>query len=172
MSTGMSHAAAVAALGLACAWTARADESNCSDGKYTYRESEQAEPVTKGGGDSKEGLNTATSEDFELLAPATRYIDYEVHDGKTKMSFRIKEGGTLKFKNKSADRILRIKSDARLPPFDVPEHPEPRWEFTVDPKDDLDVTIDAAYVAGSCFTYSSQIGDSDAEDPIVIIERK
>jgi hypothetical protein len=163
---------AVAALGLTCAWTAQADESNCSEGKYTYRETEQAEPVTKGGDDSKEGMNTTTSGDFELMAPATRWFDFEVHNGTTKMSYRIKERGTLKFKNKSPDKILRIKSDAKRPPFDVPDNSKPQWEFTVDPKSSLSVDIDDAYVHGDCFTYSSQIGESTPDDPIVIIERR
>ena len=107
MNTRMKLATAVAALGLTCAWTAQADESNCSEGTYTDPETEQAEPVTKGGDDSKEGMDTTTSGDFEMLAPTTRYFDFEVHDGKTKMSYRIKERGTLKFKNKSPDKILR-----------------------------------------------------------------
>jgi hypothetical protein len=171
MNTRMKLATAVAAVGLTCAWMAQADESNCSsEGKYNDPETAQAEPVTKSGDDSKEGMNTTTSGDPELLAPGTRWLDYEVHEGKTKMSFRIKEGGTLKFKNKSPDKILRIKSDAKRPPFDVPDSSKPQWEFTVDRKSSLSVDIDEAYVHGDCFTYSSQIGESTAEDPIVIIE--
>ena len=88
------------------------------------------------------------------------------------MSFRIKERGTLKFKNKSPDKILRVKSDAKRPPFDVSDYSKPQWEFTVGPKSTLSVDIDEAYVHGDCFTYSSQIGDSTADDPIVIIERR
>lgn len=172
MNTRMKLATAVAALGLTCAWTAQADESNCSEGTYTDPETEQAEPVTKGDDDSKEGVDTTTSGDFEMLAPTTRYFDFEVHDGKTKVSYRIKERGTLKFKNKSPDQILRIKSDAKRPPFDVPHNSKPQWEFTVGPKSHLSVDIDEAYVHGDCFTYSSQIGGSTADDPIVIIERR
>jgi len=172
MNTRMNLPTAVAALGLACAWTAQADESNCSKGKYNEPETAQAEPVTKGGDDSKEGMDTTTSGDLELLAPGTRWLDYEVHDGKTKMSFRIKERGTLKFKNKSPDKTLLIKSDPELPPPFVPEDSKPLRELTVGAKSTLDVHIDAAYVAGDCFTYSSQIGESTAEDPIVIIERR
>lgn len=171
MNTRMNLAAAVAALGLTCAWTAQAGDSNCSDGGvYTDPETEPAEPVTKDGDDYEE--ETTTSGDPELLAPAVRYLDYEVHKGKTKLSFRIKEGGTLKFKNKSTTKTLRIKSDAKLAPFDVPGDPEPRWEFTVNPKSNSDVIIDEKYVAGMCFTYSTQIDGATAEDPIVIIERK
>ncbi len=77
MDTRMKLAAAVAALGLTCAWTAQADESNCSEGTYTVPETEQVEPVTKGGDDSKEGMDTTILGDFELLAPATRYFDFE-----------------------------------------------------------------------------------------------
>jgi hypothetical protein len=172
MKTNIKLATAVAALGLTCSWMAQADESNCSAGKYNDPEPAQAEPVIKGGDDSKEGMNTTTSVDLEVLVPGTRYLDYEVHDGKTKMSFRIKEGGTLKFHNKSTDKTLHIRSDAKLPPFDVPDSSKPQWEFTVDPKSNLEVRINEDYVAGDCFTYSSQIGDSTAEDPIVIIERR
>jgi hypothetical protein len=172
MKTSTKLTTAVAALGLTCAWMAQADESNCSAGKYNDPEPAQAEPVTRGGDDSKDGMSKTTSVDLELLAPGTRYLDYEVHDGKTKMSFRIKEGGELKFKNKSLDKTLLIKSDAGLPPPFVPENSKPVREFTVDAGSEKKVTIDDAYKHGDCFTYSSQIGDSTAEDPIVIIERR
>lgn len=171
MNTRTKVAATVAALGLTCAWTAQATDPNCSDdGVYTEPETEPDEPLAKDGDDYKG--ETTTSGDPEILAPPVRYLDYEVHKGKTKLSFRIKEGGTLKFKNKSTTKTLRIKSDAKFAPFVVQGDPEPRWEFTVNRKSNTDVTIDEKYVDGMCFTYSTQIDGATAEDPIVIIERK
>ena len=173
MNTRMKLVSAIAAIGLTCSSLAEADESNCSsEGKYTNPETGQVKPATEVGDDYKQAVNTTTSSDAEIQAPSVRYFNYEVHDGKTKMSFRIKEGGTLKFKNKSLTKTLRIKSDAKLAPFDVEGSAEPRWNFDVDPKSDVDVTIDERYIAGMCFTYSSQIDGSDLEDPIVIIEKK
>src|SRR5688572_14507512 len=121
MNTRTKLATAVAALGLTCAATALADESNCSKGKYNEPETAQAEPVTKGGDDSKEGMDTTTSGDLELLAPGTRWLDYEVHDGKTKMSFRIKEGERLRLRNNSPNKTLLIRSDPDLQPPSVPK---------------------------------------------------
>jgi hypothetical protein len=99
-------------------------------------------------------------------------FDLEVHNGMTKKSFRIKEGGTLKIRNKSPDAELLIESDDDPPPFDVPGFPCPRRAFTVAAHSTLRVGISAAYVAGMRFTYRSTIQGSTPEDPIVIIERR
>lgn len=108
------------------------------------------------------------------IEPAATVLsfDLEVHNGMTKKSFRIKERGTLKIKNKSPDKILRIESDDDPPPFDVPGYSTPQSEFTVDPHSTRNVTIAETYVDGMRFTYKSEIEGSLPEDPIVIIERR
>lgn len=108
------------------------------------------------------------------IEPAATMLsfDLEVHNGMTKKSFRIKERGTLKIKNKSHDKTLRIESDDDPPPFDVSGFSAPQSGFSVDPNSTLNVTIAAAYVHGMRFTYSSKIDGSIPEDPIVIIERR
>jgi hypothetical protein len=108
------------------------------------------------------------------IEPAATVLSFEleVHNGMTKKSFRIKERGTLKIRNKSPDAILRIESGDDPPPFDVPGFPAPQSEFTVAAHSTLSVAIAEAYVAGMRFTYQSTIEGSSPEDPIVIIERR
>jgi hypothetical protein len=99
-------------------------------------------------------------------------FDLEVHKGRTKTSFRIKERGTLKIKNKSLDRALRIESDDDPAPFIVEDCTNPQSGFTVNADSKMNVTIAEAYVAGMRFTFTSTIDGSIADDPIVIIERR
>ncbi|HEU4517268.1 MAG TPA: hypothetical protein VFR77_08195 [Steroidobacteraceae bacterium] len=173
MNRRMKLAAAVSALGLTSGCMAQADDSNCTDGKYIEPATGQAEPVTKDGDDYKEDTHATTAGDVALLAPATRYFAYEIHDGQTKVSFRIKEGGMLKFKNKSLKENLVITSGATLEPFDDDDDDgtPSKSSVTVGKDSEKGVRIDKRYVAGTCFTFSSRIGQSQEEDPIVIIER-
>ena len=108
------------------------------------------------------------------LEPAETSLsfDLEVHNGRTKTSVRIKERGTLKIKNKSLDKTLRIESADSPPPFMVPGYANAQSGFTVDEDSSVTVTISAAYVDGMRFTYTSTIAGSIPEDPIVIIERR
>ena len=155
MNTKMKVAAALAALGLLSHWTTQAAE-----------ETAQAEAVVKDAEVSK-------GEASYPLEPAATTLSFalEVHDGKTKHSFRIQEGGTLKFKNKSKDKDLQIKAKGPSAPFvDVRGDPKPRWDVTIPPGATASVKVSGDYKKGDSFTYSSRIGESEEDDPIVIIE--
>lgn len=115
---------------------------------------------------------TAQADECVEPAPMMLSFNLEVHEGMTKTAFRLKERGSLKFTNKSEDKPLQVRSDAKAPPFEVPGVSTPQSGFTVPPGSTLSVTIAAAYEVGSRFTFSSQIEGSKAEDPIVIIERR
>lgn len=139
MNTRIKLAAALAALGLVYAWTAK-------------------------------GAYDGTSAECNDPPPTLLSFALEVHEGVTKNSFRIAEGGWLRITNKSPDKPLRIQTKDR-PPFTIPGLEEPQSGFTVPPGRTVNVKINAAYTDGSRFTYSSQIEGSAPDDPIVIIER-
>lgn len=117
-------------------------------------------------------------------APATRVepaaptlsFALEVENGVTKHVFKIHPRGKINFTNNSPDKELTIESKAEKAPFDVPGQEKPQWKFTVPPNSRVSVTVDEEYDEQGMdkdyrFSYSSQIGDSKADDPIVIIER-
>ena len=139
MNTRMKLAAALAALALTYAWTAK--------GAYDGWSAECDDPP-----------------------PTILSFALEVQEGVTKNSFIISEGGWLRIRNKSPDRLLRIQTKDR-PPFYVQGIVEPQAGFTVRPGQTVNVKINAAYTDGMRFTYISQIEGSEPDDPIVIIER-
>ncbi|HKX98989.1 MAG TPA: hypothetical protein VJL86_04690, partial [Steroidobacteraceae bacterium] len=97
-------------------------------------------------------------------------------NGVTKHVFKIHPRGRINFTNNSPDQELMIESKAAKAPFDLPGQEKPQWKFTVPPNSRVSVTVDEEYDEQGNdkpdrFSYSSQIGDSKADDPIVIIER-
>lgn len=99
-------------------------------------------------------------------------LELEVHKGMTKTSHKVKERATLKFRNKSKDEVLRIESEDVPPPFMVSGYANAQSGFDVPKNDQKTVTVSSSYVVGMRFTYTARIGDSNPEDPIVIIDRR
>ena len=99
-------------------------------------------------------------------------LELAVHKGMTKTVHRIKERGSLKFRNKSKDKILTIASEDDPPPFMVAGCANPQSTFDVPKNDSRTVTIASAYVVGTQFAYTATIDGSLPEDPIVIIDRR
>jgi hypothetical protein len=104
--------------------------------------------------------------------PADLSVELAVDLGQTKTVHRIRRGGTFEVRNGSPDATLTITSAAPDPPFVLSGCTSAVASFTVDPRSSTAVTISEAYVEGSSFTYAAQIEGSQAEDPIVIIERR
>lgn len=99
-------------------------------------------------------------------------LELMVHNGMTKSVLKIKERGSLKFRNKSRDNTLRIASNDDPPPFMVPGYADAQSGFDVLKNSHLIVTVSSSYVVGMQFAYTARIGDSLPEDPIVIIDRR
>jgi hypothetical protein len=99
-------------------------------------------------------------------------IELAVASGQTKTVHRIKQGGSIKFKNGSQTGILTIASPAAEAPFVPPDCVNAVSSFEVGPGAGRTVTISEAYEVGASFTYTAQIEGSLQEDPIVIIERR
>ena len=122
------------------------------------------------------------------MVPAATSLsfDLEVHNGRTKTSVRIKEGGTLKVKNKSLAKTLRIESEDSPPPFMVPGYADAQSGLPFGDQEDPTVPIDEIIVqpgqsetvqihkhfTDAEFMYEARIEGAAAEDPIVIIERR
>jgi hypothetical protein len=99
-------------------------------------------------------------------------VELGVHEGKTKTIHRIRRYGTLKFKNKHQSDSLTIESEDDPPPFLVPGIGGAQSQFVVEASSNLTVTVSGEYDVGDKFAYSAKIGDSDAEDPVVIVDRR
>ena len=99
-------------------------------------------------------------------------VELGVDNGMTKTVIRIRKNGTIKFKNKHNASTLTIASQASPPPFLVPGVGGAQSQFVVPAGEDLTVTIAADYDVGDQFSYTSQVGNSTPEDPIVIVDRR
>ena len=99
-------------------------------------------------------------------------VELAVELGQTKSVHRLKKGGAFKFKNSSQSATLTIASPAPEPPFVLAGCNTGVSSFNVDPHSSKTVTISEAYDEGASFSYSAQIEGSQADDPIVIIERR
>jgi hypothetical protein len=96
-------------------------------------------------------------------------IEVSVRHGKTMTQHRVGESGTLTFRNRS-DQALLIAARSSAP-FVESGCGDPVSEFTVPPGADKTVRIFEKF-QGSEFVYSAQAGDTEPEDPIVIIDRR
>ena len=163
MNTTTKLATAVAALGLTWAWTTQADDPKSATSAHVGGEKPQAEAVVEGREHAVEPAATSLS------------FAYRVHGKMTKEVFKIKQDGRLKIENQSPDHNLRIEAqeieEKKGPPFEVPGISTPQLGFTVPPKSKIEVKIAGAYTEGDEFTFQSRIGESQVNDPIVIIER-
>lgn len=99
-------------------------------------------------------------------------VELGVHNNVTKIVFRIRRNGTLKFKNQLNPDPLTIASAAIPPPFLVPGVAGPQAQFVVPAGQNLTVQVSGAYGIGQFFAYTSQVGNSAPEDPIVIVDRQ
>jgi hypothetical protein len=104
--------------------------------------------------------------------PIDLTVELAVEMGQTKSVHRLRNGGKLKFKNSSQSAMLTITSPAPEPPFVLAGCTAGVSSFTVDPGSSRTVMISQAYDEGDSFSYAAQIEGSEAEDPIVIIERR
>ncbi|MGH8203856.1 MAG: hypothetical protein ACREST_04555 [Steroidobacteraceae bacterium] len=92
-----------------------------------------------------------------------------VRNGKTMTQYRIGERGALTFRNLS-DQPLVISSPSGAP-FQEQECGDPVSTLTVPPGREKVVSISKNYCEKE-FLYSAQIGGSEPEDPVVIIDRR
>lgn len=99
-------------------------------------------------------------------------VELAIESGQTKSVLRIRKGGAFEFRNASETEILTISSPAAEPPFVLEGCNTGVASFDVPPDSNRIVTISEAYDDGASFSYTAQIEGSQAEDPIVIIERR
>lgn len=99
-------------------------------------------------------------------------VELAVDSGQTKSVLRIRKGGAFEFRNASETETLTISSPAAEPPFVLEGCHTGVSSFDVAPQSSRTVAISEAYDEDASFSYSAQIEGSEAEDPIVIIERR
>ncbi len=102
--------------------------------------------------------------------PGDLTLEVTVQDRKTMTQHRIGKCGTLTFRN-LADQPLVITSSSAQPPFRESGCDAAVSTFIVAPCATKSVRISDEYEADK-FVYSARIGDSEPEDPIVIIDRR
>lgn len=114
---------------------------------------------------------TLTPEEMseEERTTASRYIEVDQRGTKTMTRHRMGYKGNLRFKN-LAGKPCTITASAGKP-FKVPDCDEPVESFSVPAGVEVSVMIHKSYDGGE-FTYSAQILETQAEDPIVIIDRR
>ena len=105
----------------------------------------------------------------EERTTASRYIEVDKRGTKTMTRHRMGYKGNLRFNN-LADKPCEITASAGKP-FKVPDCDDPVGSFSVPGGVEVSVKIHKLYDGGE-FTYSAQIQDTQAEDPIVIIDRR
>ena len=98
-------------------------------------------------------------------------IEVAVRDGKTMTRRSMRLSGTLAFVN-SADEPLVITSTSGEPPFVEEGCSKPAARIVIPARTEKVVRLSEAYGWMDDFTYAAQIGDSEPEDPIVIIDRR
>ena len=103
--------------------------------------------------------------------PADLNIDLAVRDGKTMTVHHARLDGTLQFMN-TENAPLVITSSSEYPPFIEDGCSDAVAEITVPPQSGKTVRLSGRYGLNSSFTYSARIGDSEPEDPIIIIDRR
>ena len=91
-----------------------------------------------------------------------------VRNGKTMTQYRVGERGALTFRNVS-DQPLVISSSSGAP-FQEQDCDDPVSTLTVPPGSEKIVRI-AGNFQETEFLYTAQIGNSEPEDPVVIIDR-
>lgn len=113
---------------------------------------------------------TLTPEEMtsEERITAGKTIDVDKRGNKTMTRHRMGYQGVLRFNNKSSQPLVVAASTGT--PFELPDCNDPVGQFTVPGGGQVSVKIHATYTADE-FTYSAQIDGTEAEDPIVIIDR-
>ena len=100
---------------------------------------------------------------------ASRHIDVDKRGTKTMTRHRMGYRGTLTFKNLSnAPLVITASAGA---PFETQDCGDPVGTFSVPAGQEMSVKIHRTY-SGEEFSYSAQIEGTEAEDPIVIIDRR
>jgi hypothetical protein len=114
---------------------------------------------------------TLTPEEMteEERVTANRYIDVDRRGNKTMTRHRMGFQGTLRFKNWSDRRLVVTASTGT--PFKVAGCSEAVASFPVEAGLEMFVRIHPGYLDEE-FSYSAQIDGTEAEDPIVIIDRR
>ena len=97
-------------------------------------------------------------------------LTLQVSGPKTMTQHRMGEDGTLTFKNESAEPLV-ITCLSHAKPFREEACPDAVATFTVAGNSAKSVRLHPDFNAAS-FTYSAKIGNTDAEDPIVIVDRR
>lgn len=105
----------------------------------------------------------------EEMLSASRHIDVDKVGTKTMTRHRMGYMGTLRFKNWSNLPLVITASEGN--PFLVQGCSDPVSSFTVTGGQEMSVKIHSSY-GGDAFTYSARIDGTEAEDPIVIIDRR
>jgi|APFre7841882724_1041349.scaffolds.fasta_scaffold116956_2 hypothetical protein len=97
-------------------------------------------------------------------------LTIQVRDGKTMTQHRMGEKSVLTFKNEADDPLV-ITCMSHAEPFLEEGCSNAVATFTVAGKSTKSVRIASNFNAAS-FTYSARIGNSEPEDPIVIVDRR
>jgi hypothetical protein len=95
-------------------------------------------------------------------------IEVTVDEGRTTSQYHMGRNGSLTFRNDSGDPLVVTATAGR--PFREHGCSEPQAEITVPPGSEKTVRI-ADDFNGTRFAYTARIGDTEPEDPIVIIDR-
>jgi hypothetical protein len=98
-------------------------------------------------------------------------IDLTVRNGKTMTRHHVGERSILTFHNDS-DQTLVITCTSNQSPFLDGGCGNPTDEFSVPAGGSKAVRIADTIAFGQSFVYSARIGNTEAEDPIVIVDRR
>lgn len=114
---------------------------------------------------------TVTPDDMteEERTTASRRIDVDKRGTKTMTRHRMGYRGTLTFNNLSNAPLVITASDGA--PFEVQGCGDPVGTFSVPAGQETSVRIHGTYSAEE-FYYSARIEGTEAEDPIIIIDRR
>lgn len=114
---------------------------------------------------------TLTPEDMseEERTNASRYIEVDKRGNKTMTRHRMGYKGNFRINNLSDQPLVITASQGA--PFKVQGCDDPVGSFPVPAGAEVSVKIHRSYDGGE-FTYSAQIEGTEAEDPIVIIDRR
>lgn len=98
-------------------------------------------------------------------------IDVTVRDGKTMTRHHVGERSIITFHNDS-NQALVVTCTSGQAPFLDGGCGDATAEFAVPAGGAKAVRIAESVAWGESFVYSARIGDSDAEDPIIILDRR
>lgn len=98
-------------------------------------------------------------------------VELGVQNGVTKTVHRIRKNGALRFKNRLNSEPLTIAAAGHAAPFLIPGVAGPQSGFVVPGGTNMTVMVSNALNVGDQFSYSARIGNSNPEDPIIIIDR-